>query len=591
MNFMSKHILIVIVIIFSLSFFFLILAIGYSQSYSPGLFPDEFAHMGYVNDVIKHHFPDYTNGLIYSSNKLNYLNHPALYYFIVGELASIMHLQDAFAYVGRYLNMFISIIIIVLICCMLYRATYSRLATFMGGAFLLVIPMFILLGSAVSNDQINVLGCTFVIYGLLGLMEFNKNHKPLTSYIIFICVGGIIASLSKATGSLVIVCLLGTVTLFNFTSMIKIIKKISPKQWLIIITSIAIVVIYFSYIHNVYGQFYPAPQGTPALWFFIEHTNAKRLGFSEFFELFLFKNLMTLIIPYGHIYFPDSEARIFLTKAVLIVLAIMSVFILIKKNSKDKYFYDVTSSFIVAFFIFLTIYFFIIREMHLNTGYTGAMQARYFFGFLPIFSLVLAKTLCWVKSKAIKGIVSLMIISGLTMSFYPALVKIIERPVLCSATIIEQPFSNNSYGYLTKGRSFAQTILAESNYLNGVELMIATYTRKNHGPLTLELVDNTGKIIANSVVRMETLTDNSYAWFDFNRVKIIKKRKYTLRLKCPDCTQDNAITWSGISKEVELPIFLMTKFGPDAKDKYSQGEAYVDGVKVGGSYSFRLYFQ
>lgn len=587
---MTKQKLSIVFIVVFLSLFYLILGIGYSQSYNPGFFPDEFAHMGYVVDVMKNHFPDYNNGLIYSSNKLNYLNHPALYYIIVGELASLLHLQDAFASVGRYVNMVISLIIIVMTCRMLYQSTQSRLATFVGGAFLLVIPMFVLLGSAVSNDQINVLGCTFVIYGLLGLMERHKDDRPLTSYILFICAGGIIASLSKATGSLAIVCLLASVALFNFSSLVKIIKKISLKQWLIIAASISVVVIYFVCIHRVYGGFYPAPQGTPAAWFFIEHPDAKRLAFSEFLDNFLNGNLVTLTIPYGHVYIFDSETRIFIVKAILIMLGVMAGCVLVNKNAKNNYLFSVTFSFVVAFFIFFVIYFFTIRNMHLKTGYSGAMQARYFFGFLPVCSLVIAKVLSWLNSKVMKGLVSAMMIAGLIASLYPALVKLSELRMWQSTPIIEQPLFNTSYGYLTKGRSFEQTILAESNALKGVELMLATFARQNHGPLTLELVDNSGKTLAAKTVMMETLTDNTYAWFDFHWVKIVKNHKYTLRLTCGECTQDNAISWWAIKQEFEAPIFLLTKFGPGAGDKYSKGEAYVDGVNVGGAYSFRLYF-
>lgn len=590
MMIMTKQKISIGFIIVFLSLFYLILGVGYSQSYNPGFFPDEFAHMGYVVDVMKNHFPDYRNGIIFSSNKLNYLNHPALYYIIVGELASLLHSQDAFASVGRYVNMIISLIIIIMTCRMLYQSTHSRLATFVGGAFLLVIPMFVLLGSAVSNDQINVLGCTFVIYGVLGLMERHKDGQPLTSYIIFICAGGIIASLSKATGSLAIVCLLASVALFNFSGLVKIIKKISLKQWLIIAASISIVVIYFICINRVYGGFYPAPQGTPAAWFFIEHPDAKRLAFSEFFDNFLNGNLVTLTIPYGHVYIFDSETRIFIVKAILIMLGVMAGCVLVNRSSKDNPFFNVTFSFVVAFFIFFAIYFFTIRDMHLKTGYSGAMQARYFFGFLPVGSLVIAKVVSWLNSKVIKGLVSALMIAGLIASLYPALVKLSERRMWQSTPIIEQPLFNTSYGYLTKGRRFEQTMLAESNALKGVELMLATFARKNHGPLTLELVDSTGKTLAAKTVMMETLTDNAYAWFDLHGVKTVKNAKYTLRLTCGECTQDNAISWWAIKQEFEAPIFLLTRFGPGAGNRYSQGEAYVDGVNVGGAYSFRLYF-
>ncbi|WMY75903.1 hypothetical protein RHD99_08175 [Buttiauxella selenatireducens] len=573
-----------------LSLFFLVLAIGYAHSYNPGFFPDEFAHMGYVVDVIKNKFPDYNNGLVFSSNKLNYLNHPALYYVIVGELASLLHLQDMYANVGRYVNMIISIIIIILTCRMLYATTKSMLATFTGGAFLLVIPMFVVLGSAINNDQINVLGCTLVIYGLLGLIEVERKNKSLTSSVIIICIGGIVASLSKATGSLVIVCLLVSVALFNFSTFIKIIKKISLKEWLLIILSILIIIFYFACVHAIYDDFYPAPQGNPALWFFIENPNAKRLDFLEFLVNFFKSNLVTITIPYGHVPIIDSETRIVILKSILIMLGGMSSYILAMKLSKNNTFFNLEFSFIIAFAIYITVYVFTIRQLHLNTGYMGAMQARYFFGFLPVCSLVIGKFICYVNSKIFQIIVFMLMVSGLITSIYPALVKFTDLRMLQSTIIIEQPLYNTSYGYLTKGRGFEQAILAESNSLNGVELMLATYARNNHGALILELLDGSGVIIASDIVKMETIKDNSYTWFDFNNVKLKKNQKYLLRLKCNDCTQSNAITWWAVKKEVESHVFLLTKFGPGAGDAYSKGEAYVDGAKIGGAFAFRLYF-
>jgi len=229
--------------------------------------------------------------------------------------------------------------------------------------------------------------------------------------------------------------------------------------------------------------------------------------------------------------------------------------------------------------------------MHIKTGYTGAMQARYFFGFLPVCSLVIAKVIAYLSNKVIKAIVALVMVAGLITATYPATVKFLDLRMWQSVTIVEQPLFNTSYGYLINGRRFEQSILAETNSLKGVELMLATFGRQNHGPLTLALLDNSGKVIASQVVKMETLQDNAYAWFDLDRVAITKNQQYVLRLTCAECTPDNAITWWALKQEFEAPVFLLNRFGPGAGDRYPQGEAHVDGIKVGGPYSFRLYFQ
>ncbi|MCU6666600.1 hypothetical protein [Silvania hatchlandensis] len=573
-----------------LSLLFVIMGLGYSHSYNPGFFPDEFAHMGYVIDVIKYNFPNYNDGHIYSSNKLNYLNHPALYYVIVGELVTLLHLQDLFAHVGRYVNMMISMIIITMTCRMIYKITRSLLATFIGGSLLLVIPMFVISGSAINNDQINVLGCTLVIYGLTGLLCIDKKNTPLTADIFLICVGGIIASLSKATGSLAIVCLFFSVTLFNSTILLKVIKKITPKQWLIIVLSILIVVIYFSYMHKVYGRFYPAPQGNPATWYFIENPYTQKLALLEFIDVFLKRNWFSLTTPYGHVIIIDSAIRVGVLNAILVALGAMSSYLIVRKILTNDSDLNATFCFAMAYIMFFIIYLFTIRQLHLNTGYLGAMQARYFFGFLPVFSLVMAKAISSLKSKAVTITIFLLMITGLAVSTYPALIKMTNPQMWQSTKVIEQPLFNTEYGPLTQGRKFEQKILAESNYISGAELKLTTFARKNQGPLTIELFNALGEVLARDVVKMETFKDNEYVWFNLSHARLIKGHIYTLRLTCNECNKDNAITWWTVKKEIELPVFLFSRFGPDRENQYSKGEAYVDGLPIGGSFTFRLYF-
>ncbi|MGB7802777.1 hypothetical protein [Buttiauxella sp.] len=580
---------IVLITIF-LSLFFLVMAIGYTISYSPGVFPDEFAHMAYIIDVMNKGFPDYASGIIFSSFKLNYLNHPALYYLIVGKLVSFFHFQYMYADVGRYLNILISIFIIILTCKMLFSTTQSVMATFIGGAFLITIPMFVVSGSAVSNDQINVFGCTLVVYGLLKLMDDHKENKILTSSIISICFGGVIASLSKATGSLAIVCLLTSVAFFNFLTIVKIVKKVTLIQWMIILSSLAIVIIYFTYIYGAYGKFYPAPQSNPAIWFAIDNPGAKIFDLSEFVVKFFQANFVTLTVPYGHAPIADIEIRVVILKLILVIISGMTCFVIIKRMSCNDIHYKILFSFVVAYVFFIIIYLYTIRQLHVDTGYMGAMQARYFFGFLPVYSLVIAKVITAINSKVSRLIVFVIIMSGLVASLYPALIRLSDFHTLKALTVVEQPQYNINYGDLTKGRKFEQVIIAESNSIRGVELMLATFARRNHGVLALDLSNQTGQVIYRSTVRLDSLRDNAYAWFDFHHTPLIRNGKYILSLRCDECTNINTITWWAAKKEYEPPVFLFTRFGPGAVSLYPKGNAYVDGKDVGGAFAFRLYF-
>lgn len=474
---------------------------------------------------------------------------------------------------------------------MLYSATESKLAVLLGGAFLLTVPMFAILGGAVNNDQLNILGCSLVISGLYDLIESHKKNKSLSSAILFICIGGLIAALSKATGALVVLCMLISIVCLNFLCIIAILKKIRAKQWGVIFFSLAIVFIYYVCIYNIYGEFYPAPQPNgPTTWFAIDNPMAQRLSLPDFIVSFYQSNLFTLSQPYGHVTFIDSDIRVFLFKTILIMLGVMTLYIVIRNLSSTTRPYNILLSFIVAFGLYIALYFYTIRQMHMNTGYPGAMQARYFFGFLPVFSLMIATLISKINNKSVIICISVLILSGLIASLYPAFIKFSDVHRWQSMTVIEQPSVNANYGPLVKSRKFEQEILAQSNSIKGVALLLGTYARNNHGHLTLDLYDEDGKIIASSFLKLDYLKDNSYAWFDLKRTPLVEGQKYIMKLSCNECDQDNAITWWANKNEIELPIFLLNNLGPSVRGLYPEGDAYVDGLKVNSGFTFKIYF-
>lgn len=560
------------------------------HEYNPGFFPDEFAHMGYILDVVKNGFPNYISGTRAFDDKFNYLNHPALYYVIVGETVRALHLQNMFAEVGRYVNVFISIGIIILTCKLLYKMTDSVWSVFLGGAFLLTVPMFIVLGSAVNNDQLNILGCTLFVFGMVDLLERHEKSKKLTPAILYLCIGGIIAALTKATGSLAVICILISMIGFNFSFFIDLLKKISLKQSIAILLSLFIVVAYYLFMYATYGHFYPAPQSNPAIWFAIDNPLAPRSSFFNFVVSFFQSNTDTLVLPYGHVIFIDNNIRVTLLKAILISLGVMTIYILIRKSFNSTRSIDILSSFIVAFVFFLAFYFYTIRQLHMNTGYPGAMQARYFFGFLPVFSLIIAVAISNINNRLIAGCFSALIILALVASLYPALIKFSDVHRRQSLTVVEQPSSNTNYGQLVKGRKFEQVIFAKSNSIKGVELLLGTYSRNNHGQLALDLYNAKGDVIASSVLALDSLIDNDYAWFDFKQTPLVVGQKYILRLTCNNCDQDNSITWWANKNDNEYPMFMFTDLGPSVRGLYPQGSSYVDGTKVDANFTFRLYF-
>jgi hypothetical protein len=567
------------------------ISIGYAISYPHGSFPDEFNHVGYIYDVISNNFPDYKYGKDVSSGKLNYLDHPALYYFLTGEIIKIFSLEKYYIDSSRYINLFLSLGIVLVVIKTLRLVTKSEFVIFISCALLIIIPMFSVLSVAVNNDIINILGCAISVYGFVSITRPSVDQSSSDWAIKSICIGSILAALSKATGSLAILCMFLSITLFHFSMVKRIVKGISFKQWGVILFSVLIVAIYYVFIYKTYGSFFPAPQSNPATWYAVDHPDATRFDFYNFIMYFYNANIRSLTTPYGHVFFDDINIRVLLLKVVLINLCIMSIVVGMNFFSKKSEKNNVIFSLVCSFILYIIIYYCTIRSLHLKTGYLGAMQARYFFGFLPVFCLIMCKGFSYIKSYFVRAVIALAILFSLVLSFYPAYVNILNEKRLKSIYFIEQPFKSVAYSMLLKGHSFEQTIIAKTNSIMGCELFLSTFGRTPQGALVLFLLDDSGKVITTTSIQMGSIQDNSYAWFDLSSTKLIKDDKYKLRLICDECiTVENSVTWLASDIIDENILFSSTNKGPGMLGGYLYGSAFVDDVKKDGDFTFKIYF-
>ena len=560
----------------------LLLCVGYNYSTPLGVFPDEGPHLGFVMDVVRQGLPDYSHGLIWNSSKLNYLEHPALYYVITGKFAQlILHYHDFSLKFLRLTNYFFSALTIYFSWLALLRLKISKNACLFAFIPLLSIPMFIMLSASVNNDPLMILGCTLAFYAFV---TFYSDHTQLSKFIFLLLAGCLITALTKATGALSIICVIFCFIIFDFKKAKYILTNLSGRLWVSIFIALAIVAIYYLLTWHHFDRFFPSPQENPAFWYQKTVPDAPRMSLIQHLIAFYRSNMFTLLDPYGHQNFDDSIWREKLEFIVIIAFPFCWVISLFSQYKNNRNIFQLIVVYTISFILFMCFYFMKIRSLHLSTGYPGAMQSRYFYGFLPFFIMVYALSFDWLKNLFIKFLVSLVLAATILFSFYPA-----WAPQF-SPWYGQETF-NMTYGELTPNRIFEQTFVARSKEVNIIALKIGTYQRKNVGSLSLSLYDRASKLIASDVVDVASVADNSWVQFHFKNIALHRGSGYILRLTSSNMQPGSAVTWWALGPFKEYEQYAGTAEGPadTGGNRYTDGINAVDGKPMKGTFTFRIY--
>lgn len=560
------------------------LCAGYFFSYSMGDFPDGLYHMGYVYDVFLHNYPNYVGGTNFISEKLNYLNHPPLYYLLAGGLTKVDYTGNHIVGIAQSVNVIISLLTLAVTWKALKNLKFSRVGIFCGLLMILLTPMFMELSVAVNNDPLSILGCAIAFYGVVNCYADNSqfNHS-----ILLIILGGVIAALTKGTGALTIVCIVGTHVLFNIKLWWALIKKINISQWIVVIFFTVVVVSYYAVTYKVFHALFPAPQGNPADWFAFIHPDAPRWNIIEYASYFLISNYNTYITPYGHSTFVDSDTRLLSLNAFLLIftflLLIIGAFL-----RKDKF----LSVSIISFILYMIFYFYTIRQLHLQTGYLGAMQARYFYGFLPLFSVGVASVFDGLKNRFLRIPFSLLLFFNIALAFIPAWAKV--NPLFQNDKIVEQNDFNSTFGELFKWHVFSQSFEAKTTNLESISLKLATFSRSNTDTIKIQVCTMAGQCMFSKEIDTQHLVDNDWLSLPVNISNLTVGNQYMISLTSLTGKPGNAITWWALQQPSEDPHFAHTQLGPTVLPvkSYEGGEAAVDGQLVPNvDFAFRVIFK
>lgn len=560
---------------------FALLCAGYGISTDFGLFPDENQHMGYVLDVAKNGFPNYVSGTAFGTGKLNNLEHPALYYIITGALEKIAFMFD-YSLVGalRIVNFFISVATLIIIYLSLKACKVRESSAFVAILCLISIPMFVLLSSAVNNDPLMILGCAFIFHGV----SLYYNNYQARTILYSILLGGLIVSLTKATGALTTACFLFFFVLIENTRLVKKYDELKRVDIIIVVVCLLSILAYYSAIHSLYGKFFPSPQGDPSVWYQTEHPDAVRYTLKEYIVAFYHSNIATLLTPYGHKPFEDYDLRRVLLGVTLSLFPILSAFV-IYKHLKDRsgiWRFVLISS--ISFGLFMLFYFITVHRMNTRTGYPGAMQARYFFGFLPAMVIIYGLAFENIKSNVVRGLLAMLILCTSILSFYPSYYPLINPSY-------GQITADTTYGELTNAHIFEQTFTARYSNIKKIDLLLGTYARTNTGIITLEIVDNTGNLLGTSDLSLEKIADNAWSTFMFKPFTLQKGHEYKIRLTARQSIAGNAITWYAFKGQAASPKFKGTPYGPtdEIQNRYPFGHAFIDGSMIDANFCFKIY--
>lgn len=221
--------------------------------------PDEMPHLSYIHDSIRspQALPNYSDGRIMGFTQTNYLAHPPLYYSALGVVGKLFALNPKADYLSFRL---IGVGLVGLgLAFMVLMARELRLTQITTALLLFAcacVPMFSYIAGSVSNDTLLYLGMSMGFYGLARLAN-PARHGPDTVAPILLLVGLLIVFLTKATGIVFMILLLGAWGLRNF-------RRIHPRVlvrsfWPHVAVFSVIVGSYYIYTWLQHGGFFPSP--------------------------------------------------------------------------------------------------------------------------------------------------------------------------------------------------------------------------------------------------------------------------------------------------------------------------------------------
>lgn len=221
--------------------------------------PDEMPHLSYIHDSIRspHALPNYSDGKIMGFPQTNYLAHPPLYYSALGVVGKLFALHPKTDYlIFRLIGVgFVGLgLAFVVLMARELRLTQGITSLLLFSCS--SVPMFSYIAGSVSNDTLLYLGMSMGFYSL-ARMANSARSGPDTVAPVVLLIGLLIVFLTKATGIVFMILLLGAWGLRNF-------RRVHPvvlvrRFWPHLAVFSVIVGSYYVFTWLQHGGFFPSP--------------------------------------------------------------------------------------------------------------------------------------------------------------------------------------------------------------------------------------------------------------------------------------------------------------------------------------------
>jgi hypothetical protein len=128
-------------------------------------------------------------------------------------------------------------------------------------------------------------------------------------------------------------------------------------------------------------------------------------------------------------------------------------------------------------------------------------------------------------------------------------------------------------GELTVGNEITQSFVAEDDGLRKIDILAATYARKNSGKIKVEVFENKKQLILTKELDVSKITDNGYLSILIPKQLESKGKRYKISFTSIDGIPGNAIT-----------------FWENSTNPYPNGEARLGNQEL-GDLCFTLYYE
>ena len=131
-------------------------------------------------------------------------------------------------------------------------------------------------------------------------------------------------------------------------------------------------------------------------------------------------------------------------------------------------------------------------------------------------------------------------------------------------------------GEIFGNKKITQSFLGQHNNLAKIQILLATYMRKNIGSIELCILtdmNNPSSVIRKMTIDCYKIIDNDWLEFSFDPIKDSKNRKYYLQINGLKCSSGSAVT-----------AYY------NSYSNYTDGELWLNRSKFKGSLCFKLYY-